>query len=113
MPKVLLIDDDPDLLDILGEWLSSRGHVIRAISDPSTAHPVMVEFRPDLVVLDGLFRGTTGQAIASDLESDGQMRIIYLSGLPRNELPADRIVLQKPIDLDVLDRIIRSVARSP
>jgi len=107
MARVLLIDDDPELLDILGEWLSSRGHEIRSLSDPRQAHPVVNEFRPELVILDGLFQGTTGQAIASSLETKGRLRLIFLSGLPRDELPADRLVLQKPIDLDVLDQIIR------
>lgn len=109
MVKVLLIDDDQELLDILGEWLSSRGHEIRSVSDPNEANQAVASFAPDLVILDGLFRGTTGQEIATEIEAGTKTRIIYLSGLPREELPPDRVVLQKPIDLEVLDQIIRLV----
>ncbi len=107
MTKVLLIDDDPELLEVLGEWLTSRGHQVRTLLDVRGVERVMDEFTPDLVVLDGMLQGTTGQAIAGDLERDGRLRVVYLSGLPRYELPADRLVLQKPIDLELLERIVR------
>lgn len=110
MTRVLLIDDDPELLDILAEWLSGRGHAVRTVSDAAAAVGAMEEFGPELVLLDGLLRGTTGQDVAKELESRGTLRVVFLSGLPRDELPADRMVLQKPIDLDDLDRIVRNPA---
>lgn len=112
MARVLLIDDDPELLDILGEWLTNRGHEIVALSDPDQALRAAEDFDPELVILDGLFQGTTGRAIASELEAGKNLRLIYLSGLPREEFPPDRLVLQKPIDLEVLDQIIRRTVSS-
>lgn len=107
MTRVLLIDDDPELLEILGEWLSGRGHLVRASRDAEGAVEAVVEFAPDLVLLDGVLRGTTGQELAVELERRAPVRVVFLSGLPRDELPADRLVLQKPIDLDALERVLR------
>ncbi|HEY0839994.1 MAG TPA: response regulator [Vulgatibacter sp.] len=107
MTRVLLIDDDPELLDILAEWLTGRGHAVRTANEAKAALRTAEEFGPDLVLLDGVLRGATGQEVAHQLESSGAIRVVFLSGLPRDELPADRVVLQKPIDLDALDRIVR------
>lgn len=110
MTRVLLIDDDPELLEILGEWLSGRGHVVRTTRDAARAVEAVKEFEPDLVLLDGVLRGTTGQEVAQELERHGPVRVVFLSGLPRDELPPDRLVLQKPIDLDDLDQVLRDPA---
>ncbi|HWV38815.1 MAG TPA: response regulator [Vulgatibacter sp.] len=110
MTRVLLIDDDPELLEILGEWLTGRGHLVRTARDAAGAVAAVKEFGPDLVLLDGVLRGTSGQEVAQELERHAPVRVVFLSGLPRDELPPDRLVLQKPIDLDELDRVLRNPA---
>ncbi|AKU91227.1 response regulator [Vulgatibacter incomptus] len=112
MPRVLLIDDDTEFLDVLSEWLTGRGHEVSTLSDGTAVLTALDEFQPDLVVLDGLLRGTSGSTVAQEIETQRQLRIIYVSGLPRDEFPADRPVFQKPIDLDVLDRFIREEVRA-
>lgn len=111
MARVLLVDDDSEILEVLGEWLSGRGHAVRLLDDGHRAPEEAHRFAPDVVILDGLLRGTTGPAVAQRLRESGHRRgIIYLSGLPRGELPFGVPVLEKPIDLDVLERTIRRVA---
>jgi len=108
MARVLLIDDDREILEVLGEWLAGRGHAVRLLTDGLRAQEEAHRFAPDVVILDGLLRGTTGPAVAERLRASGHERgIIYLSGLPRSELPQDVPVLEKPIDLDALERTIR------
>ncbi|WP_373048293.1 response regulator [Vulgatibacter sp.] len=106
MARVLLIDDDRELLEVLGEWLVCRGHAVRLLADGFQAPEEAHDFGPDVVLLDGLLRGTTGPAVAERLRAGGHRGIIYLSGLPRGQLPRDVPVIEKPIDLDALDRTI-------
>jgi DNA-binding response OmpR family regulator len=107
MARVLLIDDDHELLDVLGEWLMCRGHAVRLLADGHRAFEEARDFGPDVVLLDGVLRGITGPVVAERLRAGGHSGIIYLSGLPRGELPCDVPLIEKPIDLDVLDRTIQ------
>lgn len=107
MARVLLIDDDDELLEVLGEWLRFRGHLVHLLADGLRAEEEANAFLPDVVLLDGVLKGTTGTDVATRLRSGGHHGIIFLSGLPRGELPQDVPVFEKPIDLEALERTIR------
>lgn len=110
MARVLLIDDDSELLDLLGEWLSGKGHAVCLLTDGNQAVDTAKAFDPDVILLDGLLRGITGPAVAEKLRGQSRCTIVYVSGLPRSEFPKGSPVIEKPIDLDDLERTIRSVA---
>ena len=53
-PRVLLADDDPDMLQVI-EWLLETdypGAVVRTVQDGRRAYEEMVDFRPHLLVTD-------------------------------------------------------------
>lgn len=106
MSRVLLVDDDQELLEILAEWLVGRGHTVRMVSDGFRAEEEARQFGPDVVLLDGMLTGTTGTAVANRLRAAGHGGIIFLSGLPRGQFPGDVPVIEKPIDLDDLEQAI-------
>lgn len=106
MSRILLIDDDRELLELLGEWLVDRGYSVRTLADGFKAKEVALVFQPDVVLIDGRLVGIAGTTIADQLEDAGQEGIIFLSGLPRDFFPRHLPVLQKPIDLDALERAI-------
>lgn len=105
--RVMLIDDDQEILDLLAEWLGGRGYEVRTLNEGTHALEEAKTFRPHVVVLDGVLRGTTGMAVAERLRAEGvESRIVFLSGLSRSELPPAELVLEKPIDLHVLERTL-------
>lgn len=105
--RVLLIDDDREILELLAEWLRGRGHEVRTLVDGTHAVREAKKFDPQVVILDGVLRGTTGTAVARRLREEGvPSRIVFLSGLHRTELPATEVVLEKPIDLQALEHAI-------
>lgn len=110
MPRILLIDDDRDLLELLGEWLIERGYAVRTLTDGFRARDEVLLFRPDVVLIDGRLVGIAGTTVADQLQDLGQEGIIFLSGLPRNHFPSHVPVLQKPVDLDALERAIHRIA---
>lgn len=107
--RILLIDDDEEILELLAEWLSGKGHQVHTLADGAQALEAAEAFRPNVVILDGVLRGTTGAAIATQLRKERiDCRIIFLSGLSRTELPPEETVLEKPIDLHLLEEAIIS-----
>lgn len=110
--RVMLIDDDREILDLLAEWLGGRGYEVRTLCEGTHALEEARRFRPHAVVLDGVLRGTTGVAVAQRLRAEGvEARIVFLSGLSRTELPSGELVLEKPIDLQVLERTLFEAPR--
>src|SRR5690606_10785187 len=49
--RVLLIDDDREILELLAEWLRGRGHEVRTLVDGTCAVVEARSFRPHVVVL--------------------------------------------------------------
>ena len=52
MPKLLLIDDDKSLTELLGSYLTDQGFSIKVAKDGSEGFRFMFDYRPDLVILD-------------------------------------------------------------
>ncbi|HXJ21807.1 MAG TPA: response regulator [Polyangia bacterium] len=52
MPNVLIVDDDPDLVDVLKVALEDEGHSVRTALNGSRGLEVVRGWRPDAVVLD-------------------------------------------------------------
>jgi two-component system, OmpR family, alkaline phosphatase synthesis response regulator PhoP len=121
--KILLVDDDVDLVMSMKVYLSSRGFQIATAHNGKDAYARIVESRPDLIVLDCMMDyDEEGMVFASALKTDNPTRdipIIMLSGfnidkkvrekvlasLFGQDFPADSF-MQKPVRLaDLLTRI--------
>ena len=59
--KILLVDDDPDLVHVLTLVLERRGYQVVSAGDPARALVLAASERPDLIVLDVMMpEGTEG-----------------------------------------------------
>ena len=52
MPEILLIDDDENLTELLGEYLAGQGFAARAAGDGREGLRALFERKPDLIALD-------------------------------------------------------------
>ena len=50
--RILLVDDDRDLLSSLRDLLEPEGYEVATASDPEGARRIAAEFRPDIALLD-------------------------------------------------------------
>ena len=75
--RVLIVDDDPQIREIISASLTPEGFEVRSEGDVTEAHRVAQTFRPDVVVLDVLFDGMPkGLDLARHLRSeDGQFQM--------------------------------------
>ena len=52
MPKIAIIDDDPDIIDASKIVLSSKGYEVITATNPDDGYKIVVEQKPDLIILD-------------------------------------------------------------
>jgi len=116
--KVLVVDDDPDLLDLIVSVLDEDGRFETRVANNGFEAGMMVkEYRPDLIVLDVMLPDINGKEVCVRVRSDGALenvRIICISGIVERdkireleEAGADDF-LQKPFETEMLlDRMCR------
>lgn len=116
-PHILVVDDDPDLREMLGAWLTQEGYRVSAAPDGLGLRRQMAMEAVDLVLLDLVLPGEDGLSLTRFLREHTHTSIIILTGkgdiLDRIiglEVGADDYVT-KPFDLRELLARIKSVLR--
>ena len=110
--KVLLVDDDEELIELISDVLKSDGRFeVRVASNGFAAGMIVKEYRPDLVVLDVMLPDINGRDVCKLIQSDTSLegvRIICISGMVEEDKIEDlksagaHDFLQKPFDVDEL-----------
>jgi two-component system, OmpR family, response regulator MprA len=115
--RVLVIEDDAEIADVLRRFLRQEGHDVRTASDGDGALPAAAEFVPDLVILDLGLPGLDGVEVCRRLRAEGDVPILILTA--RTELE-DRVegldsgaddYLVKPFERQELLARIRALLR--
>ncbi len=128
--KILVVDDDRDLVLSIETFLRARGYEVATAANSKEAYERIVEFKPHLIVLDVMMNyEEEGMVLASALKTDGpthSIPILILSGftaqkearekvlasLQGQDWPADSF-MQKPVRLaELADRIQVLLARA-
>lgn len=89
IPHVLVVDDDPGVRDLLGEYLAANDLRVSAVASGRQMIDVLDREAIDLVLLDLRLPGEDGMQIARSLRERGDVPIVLLTG--RNE-EADRVM---------------------
>ena len=87
--RVLVVDDEPSICELLSMALRYEGWDVRTAHDGTDAVREAREFRPDAVVLDVMLPGMTGLDALSQIRAGWDLPVLMLSG--RGE-PLDRII---------------------
>ena len=77
--RILVVDDDEKLRNLLTRYLSEQGFVVAGVADGAAMDDYFGRYDADLVVLDLMLPGEDGLSIARRLRSKGEMPIIILS----------------------------------
>lgn len=80
MTRILVVDDEPDLLRFVRRALEAEGYQVQTATDGADGLRLALTTEPDLIVLDLLMPGVDGQAVLSAvLAHDREMRVLVLS----------------------------------
>jgi DNA-binding response OmpR family regulator len=117
-PTVLIADDDLDILQLTRSLVKRRGFPILEASDGDEAMKMVLESRPELVILDVMMPGQTGWEVCRSIRENDALSgtgVIMLTGIGErmNEMTSPLYgadaYLDKPFDPSALDALITEV----
>ncbi len=123
--RVLVVDDDPDFVEITRTVLQAHGYEIASASSGGQALEMMRRQRPDLVILDVMMRGATeGHDVSQVMYADNDLAKVpvlmvtsIMDGTMADQFPTDEYLpvaefLTKPVaPAQLVERVRALVGR--
>jgi CheY-like chemotaxis protein len=118
MKKILVVEDDPLMAELIADFCRERGYEAKIASDGLAANELAQSWNPDAITLDLGLPGLNGLGVVEELQSRPETRGIpvvvisavakpaVLSGLLRRGV---RFAFQKPLRLERFGRRLREI----
>lgn len=107
MKRVLVVDDEPPIRQVIGDVLRDEGYAVLFASSGRGMLQVMETEQPDLVLLDLMMPDGNGWEVLQTMQAEPQLRAIPVVIVSTGFIPAPQDgvivpVLTKPFDLERL-----------
>lgn len=89
--KILVVDDETDVTELLAYTLKAKGFVVETLNDPNRSIGVARTLMPDLVVLDVMMPDLNGIQICRMLRADAKLKKVPVIFLTAKAEEGDRI----------------------
>jgi two-component system KDP operon response regulator KdpE len=115
--RILVVDDEPQLIRVLRTGLKSRGYDVRGASDGETGLETFNEWHPDLVITDLAMPNVDGLEFCRRLRAISQVPIIVLSAKGEEKTKVEALdigaddFVTKPFGIDELLARVRASLR--
>lgn len=111
--NILVIDDEPDVRDLLKDFLEDHGYTVKLVEDGAAAVKYMDKNVPDLVITDLLLPGEHGIDLIKIIKDKFFIPVIVMSGIYKAKEVSHVIhedfvkaFFEKPLHLDkVVEKI--------
>ena len=120
MPRVLLVEDETTLLDLVTRHLTSEGFSVTTVSNGDTALEVARQEHPDVCIFDVMLPGLDGLSLCRILRKESEVPIILLTA---RGAEIDRVIglesgaddyIVKPFSLpELVARVRAALRRAP
>ncbi len=127
--RILLVEDDPDIVEYLGLFLEDHGYRVASANRSSSALAALEELEPDAVVLDVVLPGRSGLDLLVTIRRHDRwssVPIVVLTGndnivqdngrgylMGRDLERGADCVLAKPVDQEALIECLSRITSSP
>jgi DNA-binding response OmpR family regulator len=118
MAKILIVEDDADLMETFTDLLTAHGHSICCASRIGEASSLLVEIQPEIITLDLNLPGNSGTVISTfirTIKASSQCKIIVITGhaemiTAQSWLNEVDLVMTKPVNhhqlITMIDRLL-------
>lgn len=117
MARILVVEDEPDIAELLENFLTASGHTVRIAPDGAAALTRFRQDPPDLVLLDIMLPKIDGFGVLEVLRAESNIPVMLLTALDTEadqlkgyDLAADDYVT-KPFSMPILLRKVDAVLR--
>jgi phosphoribosyl 1,2-cyclic phosphodiesterase/CheY-like chemotaxis protein len=121
LPRILVVDDDPFMIELETALLEEAGYEVVALDSPEEALAKIKNVEPDCVITDLVMPGVAGMQLLKNIRDDhslSKVKVIVLSSKSFEfdkrqamQFGADRFIT-KPIDADDFTKSVRAVLES-
>ena len=116
-PRILIVDDEPQLTRVLRTGLTSRGFEVRAAADGLAGFEVFSDWHPDLIITDLAMPNMDGLELCRRVRAISQVPIIILSAKGEEKTKVEALdigaddFVTKPFGIDELLARVRASLR--
>src|SRR5512142_2791632 len=79
MTRILIVDDEPSITNLVTAYLKPEGYQVYAAADGPSGLKAARAFKPDLIILDIMLPGMDGLELLSRLRRESQVYVILLT----------------------------------
>jgi DNA-binding response OmpR family regulator len=115
MPRILVVDDEIAIVDVLETFLEQKGHTVFTAHDGNEAVAVAKRERPHIILLDIYLPGMDGLEVLKAIRSfDEGVGILMITGFREEEVAKKALdqgafdYITKPFDFDYLERALET-----
>jgi DNA-binding response OmpR family regulator len=118
--RILIVDDDPDILEVLSASMRMEGYQVQATTDSLEALRLLDEFSPDVMCIDYMMPNMDGQQLARQIRARRDMLyvpIVMLTAIGQDDVKLASLdsgvdaFLVKPVKRNELRAVIRTMLR--
>ena len=119
--KVLVVDDEPEITDIVQTFLTESGYSVDVLNNARDAVTRAKEFKPDVILLDIMLPGADGYTVCQWIKAEPELSsvpVIFLTGKDRNDdqgrsfKAGGDMFIKKPFSCERLLEIVNIVVMS-
>ena len=115
MKRILVVDDNTGVLEVLGIAFEARGFEVYKLTDGKKVPDTVKDFSPDVILLDVFLEDTNGITICNQLKSQSETKhipVVMFSAHTNAErvlnLCSANAFVEKPFDINRLTAVIES-----
>lgn len=119
--RILVIDDEPDITEIVESFLSEAGYIVGVENSSERALETARKFDPQVIILDIMMPGVSGYDICQQIKSEKSLShipVIFLTGkdkgddMGRSFKSGGDMYIKKPFSCERLLEIVNIIVMS-